>query len=289
MTNQDRVPVDQADIRRAIWDLGLRDKDAVVHASLSSFGRVEGGAHAVVTPLIDVCRTVLVPTFTFESQPVVTPPADDRPLQNGLDYAEEDAEAQANQQPPQPINLAQLASKDCIDREMGVIPRTVLAHPAAVRSRHPFQSFAAVGAKAAEYMQAHPDTDPLLPLKKLYQREGQILLIGCDLDSCTAIHLAEEFAGRNPFIRWYLAPDGSIRRVAFCGCSDGFLNLTRAVSHLGTRVTAGLCTMVCYPIKACVDLCATLIRDNPAITRCDERNGQGCHLCVDAVKGGPIL
>ena len=37
-------------------------------------GAVEGSASAVVTPLIEVCRTVHVPTFSFDHQPVVTPP-----------------------------------------------------------------------------------------------------------------------------------------------------------------------------------------------------------------------
>ena len=138
-------------------------------------------------------------------------------------------------------------------------------------------------------MQDHPDDDPLRPLKKLYQRDGHILLIGCDLDSCTAIHLAEEFAGRNPFIRWYLSPEGTIHRVALNSCSDGFVNLTDAVKHLGTYATVGQCTMACYPIKACVDLCATLMAEDPTITLCDENDGRGCPLCVDAVKGGPII
>ena len=220
----------QKHIHTALLELGLYQQDVELHASLSSFGVVKGGARAVVTPLVEVCRTILVPTFTFDHQPVVTPPADDRPRQNGLDYAEEDAE----QHPSQAIDVEQLASHTCIDRDMGIIPRTILKHPAAVRSRHPFQSFAALGEHAAMYMQDHPEDDPLRPLKTLYQRGGYILLIGCDLDSCTAIHLAEEFAGRNPFIRWYLSPEGTIRRVMLNSCSDGFVNLTHAVSHLGT-------------------------------------------------------
>jgi aminoglycoside 3-N-acetyltransferase len=277
-------PVLEKDIHTALLALGLHTQDVEVHASLASFGRVRGGVHTVVTALIAVCRTVLVPTFSFEHQPVVAPPADDRPRQNGLDYVAEDAE----QHPPQAVDVAQLTSPTCIDRDMGIIPRTILQHPGVVRSRHPFQSFAAMGEYAALYMQEHPDTDPLRPLKRLYQRGGYILLIGCDLDSCTAVHLAEELAGRKPFIRWYLSSEGRIRRVALSSCSDGFVKLRDAVKHLGRYAYVGQSTLVSYPIQALVDLCARLMAESPAITLCDARDGQGCPLCQDAAKGGPV-
>lgn len=282
-TEEDTNWVTQDEIETALVELWLSGQDVEVHASLSSFGIVKGGAGTIVAALATVCRTVLVPTFTFEHCQVVTPPANDRPRQNALNYAEEDAE----QRLPQTLPIDLLASPSCIDQDMGVIPRNLLRHPAAVRSRHPFQSFAAIGAHADLYLEEHPDEDPLLPLKKLCQHEGVVLLIGCGLDSCTAVHLAEELAGRKPFIRWYLSSDGMVRRVVLNSCSDGFVNLTKSVSHLSTSVTVGNSTLVSYPMKAFVEACANRIAADPAITLCDEHDGNGCDLCVDAVRGGP--
>jgi len=72
------------DIRQAVRDLGLAARPLCVHASLRSFGSVEGGARAVVDGLLAEGCTVLVPTFSWGF--AVRPPCPARraDLQSGL-------------------------------------------------------------------------------------------------------------------------------------------------------------------------------------------------------------
>jgi aminoglycoside 3-N-acetyltransferase len=71
-------------IRHAVQELGLARQPLCVHASLRSFGWVEGGPSAIIDGLLAEGCTVLVPTFSWVY--AVPPPPNDRPPQNGWDY-----------------------------------------------------------------------------------------------------------------------------------------------------------------------------------------------------------
>jgi aminoglycoside 3-N-acetyltransferase len=128
----------------------------------------------------------------------------------------------------------------------------------------------------------------LLPLKRLSDDGGSVLLLGCGLASCTALHLAEERAGRRAFIRWIKYSDGLTRRVWLNGCSDGFVKLAPSLESVARRARIGSCETVAYPLGPLVDRAAQVMRRSPHVTLCSENGGQGCSLCVDAIKGGPI-
>jgi hypothetical protein len=64
--------VDASDITGAIRGLGLGGMAVCLHASLRSFGRVDGGAAAVVDGILAAGCTLLVPSFT--SRFAVAPP-----------------------------------------------------------------------------------------------------------------------------------------------------------------------------------------------------------------------
>ena len=74
--------VTQQDVAEAFLEVGLALGDAVVvHASLSSFGYVEGGADAVVEAVLSVVGlegTVVFPTFTGSWSMGSTKPMDER-------------------------------------------------------------------------------------------------------------------------------------------------------------------------------------------------------------------
>ena len=72
-------------IRAAVRDVALAGRAICVHSSLRSFGRVEGGAEAVVQAFLDEGCTMLVPTFTDLSVP---PPPEMRLERNGWNYTE---------------------------------------------------------------------------------------------------------------------------------------------------------------------------------------------------------
>lgn len=66
--------------------------------------------------------------------------------------------------------------------------------PGTFRSSHPQASFLARGPLASEIIKHHPLEMPLgpkSPLRRLYEMDAVILLLGVGWDSCTAFHLAE--------------------------------------------------------------------------------------------------
>jgi aminoglycoside 3-N-acetyltransferase len=77
---------------------------------------------------------------------------------------------------------------------VGVFAETVRCHREARRSGHPQTSFAAVGPAADEIVRLH-DLDCHLgersPLGTLYRLGATVLMIGVEMDTCTALHLAE--------------------------------------------------------------------------------------------------
>ena len=81
--------------------------------------------------------------------------------------------------------------------DLGVIADTFRQVPNVVRSNHPF-AFAAAGPRAPDIV-----CDPLplpphaqaSPVGRVYERDGQVLLLGVNHDANTTIHLAELMAG----------------------------------------------------------------------------------------------
>ncbi len=159
-------------IRTRLQQLGLSAGSRVlVHSSLSSFGRVEGGADAVIDALLETVGptgTVLVPTLTgTELDSADNPPTFD------------------------PGNSA------CWT---GRIPETFRKRPEAIRSLHPTHSVAAIGADAEELTRDHTFSitpcDEISPYGKLAQYEnGYVLLLGVNYESVTTFHHVEELAG----------------------------------------------------------------------------------------------
>nr|GID86762.1 AAC(3) family N-acetyltransferase [Actinoplanes derwentensis] len=154
----------------------------LVHSSVRSLGFVVGKVQAVVQALLEALGptgTLVVPTHTpFNSDPAGwrNPPVPAawwpiiREQSPGFDPA-------------------------CTpSRHMGVLAETVRTWPEAVRSVHPYVSFAALGAKAAVIVDDHSLEDGLgekSPLGALYREHGKVLLLGCGHRRNTSLHLAE--------------------------------------------------------------------------------------------------
>lgn len=280
----DRAPLDHDGIVAGFEALDLKGAPVAVHTALSSFGNVLGGARTVAAALVDVCGTVLAPTFCSIGR--CGPPADAPPgmvpAHNGIDI-----EFHAGLIPPAPdaFDPERFGCGSAIDRSMGAVPRALLAFEGAVRSDHPSRSWVVVGDRPRAYATPHPPDRPLAPLERLFDEDGVVVLLGVSLKRCTAVHLAEARAGRSAFVRWIRYADGAVRAVREPGCSGGFDRLTPSVESLARRVMIGRCAAAAYPIRPLIDIAADRIRADPRITHCE--SSFGCARCEDAMLGGP--
>jgi aminoglycoside 3-N-acetyltransferase len=157
----------------------------LVHCSMRRIGWIDGGAATLLAALGEVtgpAGTVVVPAQTPNNS--LTSPAY-RAATAGMTEAERARyeDAMPGFDPDRTPSYG-----------VGGFAEHVRSHPAALRSRHPQTSFAALGPAAAEIVRVH-DLDCHLgecsPLGALYQRRATILLLGVGAAKCTALHLAE--------------------------------------------------------------------------------------------------
>lgn len=183
-----------------VWGLrGLelgRDSTVVVHASLRSFGVVEGGANTVARGLAAVCGTVVMPSGTWDLTGVPAPPGSERPNNAALSTDSWDEFDVA-------VDRAVPFSRGLpVDRELGAIAEAMRVSHEHVRGEHPLFSFLAVGAHATEVIAAERLDCPLGPIDAAASLDGEVLLLGVDHTVNTAIHLAEQRLGRSRFYRY---------------------------------------------------------------------------------------
>lgn len=106
----------------------------------------------------------------------------------------------------------------------GALPKALLSHPNAVRSRHPINTMAAVGNRALYYMEGNLDgSSPLAcgnssSWAKVAQDDGWVVGLGTDLThSLTMIHVAEDLLDQDWYIpNWYEEKCFEIRDGDFC-------------------------------------------------------------------------
>lgn len=157
------LPLTNSGIADSLVSLGIKPGELLfMHSSLSSLGPVEGGANTVVDALLEVLGTngtLVVPTF------------------NG-----------SIRKSNQPFDPNKTPS------EVGSITECVRNRPDSFRSRHLWQSMAAVGERAKEMMSVHRPTawagDG--PFWKLYEWDARILLLGVPYFRSTFWHFIEQ-------------------------------------------------------------------------------------------------
>ncbi len=166
--------VGAADIIAGLERLGIgRNSIIMVHSSLSSFGRVDGGAEAVIEALqaaVGVDGLVIMPThaYCFTGRLGVT----------GYD----------------PLRTPS---------ETGTVPAAFWKRAEVLRSLHPTHSQAAWGNRAAEVLADHDHRAAVgadSPLHRAAQWGGTILQFGVTHTTNTTIHLAESLA-EVPYLR----------------------------------------------------------------------------------------
>lgn len=164
-------------------ELGVRAGDTLlVHTSLSAIGWVNGGPQAVVDALQAVLTeegTLVMPTHSTQYTDPASwenPPVPD----DWVDVIRET-------RPPYRPEVTPT-------RGMGAVSECFRNYPEVVRSRHPTMSFAAWGAGAESIVAEHAFDYGLgegSPLARVYDRDGDVLLVGVGHANNTSLHLAE--------------------------------------------------------------------------------------------------
>jgi aminoglycoside 3-N-acetyltransferase len=254
------------DIETGLRSLQLGEAPVIVHASLKSFGNVNGSAASVVDALLRVFSSVMVPAFTYKT--MITPPVG--PEDNGIVYGSK-----------KDLNLmAEFFTPSMpVDRLIGIVPETLRQHPLAKRTDHPIQSFA--GIRAEPFLAAQTMHDPLAPLHALAMSGGWVLLLGVNHTVNTSIHYAEKMAGRKTFIRWALTPKGVVECPAFPGCSAGFDAAAPALENYTRRVRIGDTLIQAVSVRAVFNAVVPMFRRDPLALLC---NDESCERCGEIRK-----
>jgi aminoglycoside 3-N-acetyltransferase len=273
----ERHVVGKREIAAGLRALGLDETSAViVHASLRSFGRVEGGARAVCEALLETCGTVLMPAFSWDLTGVPAPPGLERPA-NAAPVALSWAEFESA------LARAVPFSDDLpIDREIGLIPETLRRELPHHRSRHPLISFIAAGRHAAALIGAARLDWPLGPIEALAGLGGDVLLLGVGHTSDTTIHLAEQRLGCARFYRYAKLDQGVWAELPnIPGCSDGFDRIEPALAARTREVAIGACRARRVAVADVLATATRLIEADPTALHCSR---SGCGRCPAAVE-----
>jgi aminoglycoside 3-N-acetyltransferase len=251
------------DLVTAFQALGLGEDSVVIaHASLSSFGEVQGGAEAVLGALLAVCKGLMMPTFTYKT--MIIP--ETGPLDNAIEYG---TGTHRNRQAEIfDVNMA-------ADTTMGIIPETLRRHPNANRSLHPILSFAGINVDHA--LNAQTYSEPLAPIGVLTEAQGWVLLLGVNHTVNTAIHYAERLAGRKQFVRWALTPHGVRECPGFPGCSEGFQAIAPYLFKLTRFVQVGSALVQGLPLHGLVNTVQELIAADPQALLCHRDHCPRCN------------
>jgi len=255
------------DLLLGLRELNLESAPVIVHASLKSFGQVEGGPQTVVSALMSVFPSILVPTFTYKT--MLTPLTG--PENNGLSYGSGES-----------LNrMAEFFTpKMPADVLMGVIPETLRKHPRARRSSHPILSFA--GIHAEMFLEPQKLDDPLAPLGALEEQDGWVLLLGVDHTVNTSIHFAEKLAGRRQFVRWALTPRGVLECAGFPGDSAGFNAIAPEMEKFTRRARIGEAQVQALPLSMLFKVVINKIKKDPLALLCQQVD---CERCGEIRRG----
>lgn len=188
-------------LTKTLQALGVTPTDTLfVHTKLSAFGFIPGGEEAVVQALKQAvpAGNLLMNTQTTDfSDPKdwEYPPAD--PLT---------WEAIREAMPPYDKHTTPVHG-------LGKTPEYFRTLPDTLRSAHPLYSFAAWGRDAQELVADHALDFPFgsgSPLVKFVAKQGKVVFLGTDYETCTLLHHAESLIHRPVVLEWAKIKDKGI-------------------------------------------------------------------------------
>ncbi len=252
--------VTEENIVDGLRSLGLDHSSHVLaHASLRSFGHVEGNALSVCRALGTVCGTVMMPAGSWDLTGLpMAPPGLVRPF-NACRTASswDEFDAAVTRATPFRDDLP-------IDRELGIIPETMRTQLGPLRSAHPLMSFIALGTCANELLSAQRLDWPLGPIEALAELGGDVLLLGVTHTANTTIHLAEQRLGRSCFWRYAKVDEGVWMELPnIPGESDAFDDIESGLTDV-QQVRIGDSLVRRVAVRDVLSVAHRMILDDPA-------------------------
>lgn len=172
----------------------------------------------------------------------------------------------------------------------GAFANTMLSHPKAFRSKHPTNSYVAIGKNAKYILENHDENSGSYePIRKIVELEGKMILIGCVESSpgFTTTHLAEVDLGLHKRIIFpnlngaYYKKGNEIKlfkRKDLGSCSSTFYRFYGhyVKNELLQQGYIGNAYSILIDAKKAFDLDLKILESNPKITICDNPN---CMMC----------
>ena len=254
---KDKTPmktVTERDIFEGLRGLDVAPGDKiVVHSSLSSMGRVDGGAETVVNAFLASVApggTVLVPVMTF-----------------GVPFDPRTTESKC-----------------------GAITEAFRRRPEALRSLSPTHSIAGIGPDAERLLDGHERALPFgpngpdSPLGKLADEGGKIVLLGVTHVSNTIVHIVLYRAELPALEEWRgvdVTDSGGGQRIVNVqhpGCSLGFDALEPYLMEKNAQKIAkiGNADVRCMKASDVIEIGLAAVKEHPALLLCDRPD---CRFC----------
>lgn len=240
---------------------GIKAGDIVImHSSMKEIGRVQDGTKTTVQAIKDV----ITPEGTLLMPALSTPTPDGR------------------------FYMAKTPSR------VGLVTELFRISEGVKRSKHPSHSVSAWGKRAEELLAGHENTSPVgcnNPFHKAAEAGADMLMIGCDLRTCTLVHTAEAIC-RTPYLGkvGYPGYERTLTLVDYDGTEtvfepkdspgdgSGFAAVQDVLEQRGliTECKLGSATCLKFSAKKCLDIAVELVAADPAALLCDNPN---CAVC----------
>ncbi len=251
--------------------LGVSSHDALlVHSSLKSLGRVQGGAWTVIEALAEIIRpggTLVMPTFSYS---FIRGEGDDR----YMEYP-----------PYHPLRTPS---------RVGAITEFFRFYPGVIRSEHPTHSVAALGKKADLIVFSHsPKDSPFArnsPFGKMAEIDAWIMFLGCGLGPNSTLHAVEDWLDM-PYMTRCLAEavlideKNNLRTVEFAKEPRGHRSFYQSDSDFIKKLmekevfrVGKVCRASVYlaKMRKMIRSVLEILIDNPAAMLCDNVD---CEFC----------